>query len=205
MHLAGESVLFLNESHRPATALTGSFLPPSLCLLGGSSTAERLPVAGMSLGGSGVGALRCGAVRCGAACPRSSVCGMNRRSAGSGSTRSLRRQTAEWLQTGGVSLDTTCRPTNRMAFSGGRLGNGGRMERPRVDELLMSLSFTKTERNFRSGSSECKQTEELQGEVRKERREGGRTGGRPLLKEERKEGDQIRIHTALSQGVPIYF
>lgn len=42
----------------------------------------------------------------------------------------------------------------------------------RVDELLMSLSFTKTERNFRSGSSECKQTEELQGEGRKEGRGG---------------------------------
>lgn len=27
-----------------------------------------------------------------------------------------------------------------------------------VDELLISLSFTKTERNFRSGSAECKQT-----------------------------------------------
>lgn len=71
-------------------------------------------------------------------------------------------------------MDTTCRPTNQMASSVGRLGNGGRMERPRVDELLMSLSFTKTERNFRSGSSECKQTEELQGEVRKAGREGGR-------------------------------
>lgn len=27
-----------------------------------------------------------------------------------------------------------------------------------VDELLISLSFTKTERNFRSGSAECRQT-----------------------------------------------
>lgn len=47
---------------------------------------------------------------------------------------------------------------------------------PGVDELLMSLSFTKKkekkkERNFRSGSSECKQTEALRAEGRKE--EGG--------------------------------
>lgn len=40
-----------------------------------------------------------------------------------------------------------------------------------VDELLMSLSFIKTERNFRSGSSVCKQTQEVQG---KEDRKGGR-------------------------------
>ena len=50
------------------------------------------------------------------------------------------------------------------------------MERACVDELLMSLSFTKTERNFRSGSSECKQTEELQGEGRKGGRKGEREG-----------------------------
>lgn len=36
----------------------------------------------------------------------------------------------------------------------------------------MSLSFTKTERNFRSGSSVCKQTQELQGEGRKTERAG---------------------------------
>lgn len=31
------------------------------------------------------------------------------------------------------------------------------------------------------------------------RQKEGREGGRPLLKEERKEGDQIRIHTILLQ------
>lgn len=125
---------------------------------------------------------------------------LKRRSAGPGSTRTLRRHTAEWLQTGGGSLNTTCRPTNQTAPSRGRLGNGGRMERPRVDELLMSLSFTKTERNFRSGSSECKQTEELQekeGREGERGREGGREGGRPLLKEERREAEQIRIHATV--------
>ncbi len=37
-----------------------------------------------------------------------------------------------------------------------------------VDELLISLSFTKTERNFRSGSAECKQTVERHCAGRKE-------------------------------------
>lgn len=37
-----------------------------------------------------------------------------------------------------------------------------------VDELLISLSFTKTERNFRSGSAECKQTVERSSTGRKE-------------------------------------
>lgn len=169
MHLAGESVLFINESHRPCDSAHG-LLPTALPLSLSPDVQIRSRKAACDGDICGCERCRC---RCGAACPRCSVCGMNRRSAGSGSIRSLRRQTAEWLQTGGVSLDTTCRPTNQMASSGGRLGNGGRMERPRVDELLMSLSFTKTERNFRSGSSECKQTEELQGEVRKGGREGG--------------------------------
>lgn len=37
-----------------------------------------------------------------------------------------------------------------------------------VDELLISLSFTKTERNFRPGSAECKQTVERHRTGRKE-------------------------------------
>lgn len=56
----------------------------------------------------------------------------------------------------------------------------------RVDELLMSLSFTKTERNFRSGSSECKQTEGLRGEGRKRGRQG--EGERPPLRLREKGG-----------------
>lgn len=163
MRLAGEPVGFINESHRHARAPSAYITPPVLPLFHPRvcrSRAERLPVMRDICGRE---PCRCG--------PRCSVCGVNRRSAGS--TRSLRRQAAEWLQTGGGSFNTTCRPANQKAFRGGRLGNGGRMERPRVDELLMSLSFTKTERNFRSGSSECKQTEELQGEGRKGGREGG--------------------------------
>ena len=62
----------------------------------------------------------------------------------------------------------------------------------RVDELLMSLSFTKTERNFRSGSSECKQTEELQGKGRKGG--GGRRGESGLYSHrEREEGTECQI------------
>lgn len=50
----------------------------------------------------------------------------------------------------------------------------------------MSLSFTKTERNFRSGSSECKQTEGLRGEGRKRGRQG--EGERPPLRLREKGG-----------------
>lgn len=60
------------------------------------------------------------------------------------------------------------------------------MERPSVDELLMSLSFTKTERNFGSGWSEYKQTAELQGG----RRENGR-GGKERERERRKKDYKI--------------
>lgn len=45
-----------------------------------------------------------------------------------GSMRSPRRQAAEWLQTGGASLDTWCRPANQRSPCGGRRGDGGRME-----------------------------------------------------------------------------
>ena len=168
IHASGrrEPVLFINESNGPAQC---SYISPRIQAQPRLQSSDSqwtggvrrsVPVEEKRV----ISECLCCGRRLFALCPpcEASLCG---------SVRSLRRQAPEWLLTGGVSLDTLGGPANQSGPSGGRLGNGGRMERPRVDELLMSLSFTKTERNFRSGSSECKQTEELQAEGRKRGRE----------------------------------
>lgn len=81
--------------------------------------------------------------------------------------RSLSLRASEWIQARGVSMDTLCRPANQEAPSDRRLETGPDGT-DCVDELLISLSFTKTERNFRSGSAECKQTVERRCTGRKE-------------------------------------
>lgn len=89
-----------------------------------------------------------------------------------------------------MSADQSERPQRRSPWKRGPDGAA------RVDELLMSLSFTKTERNFRSGSSECKQTEELQGEGRKRGREGGRVAFSQTERERHTEGKEYQNKTA---------
>lgn len=138
-----ESPCYLSMSHTgPATRLALPLLlynstapkrsssPSSVFLSCGCTTVGRWSKMGCQWMSSVRGERVCSCLRMPPVLLPRPVCGVNRRSAGSGSKCSLRRQAAEWLQSGGVSLDTLCRPTNQRRPSGGRLGNGGRMERP---------------------------------------------------------------------------
>lgn len=125
--------LFINESRRPLQRgwrFRSSYITPRI-------RAQRLLRPRVPFGDGRCLETGRSVWRAGRVCTSSSlrtsplsVLLLNRRSAVSRSTRSLRRQAAEWLQTGGVSLDTFRPLANQMSHSSGRRGNGGRMERP---------------------------------------------------------------------------
>lgn len=134
-----ERPCYLSMSHTgPATRLT---LPPLLCnstAPGRSSSSGFVSGRSEESGQGWGGALCVSQFGCVLFCIRHSrsafpspVCWLVRsalRRGFQGSMRSLRRQAAEWLQTGGASLDTWCRPANQRSPCGGRRGDGGRME-----------------------------------------------------------------------------
>lgn len=137
MHLVGESLSYLSMSHTgPATRLKlPLFLYNSTAALPPLFLSVRIQaVYLMFLWRSRAERRICCCEAC-RVCTRlclllQPVCAVDRFSAGSDSLRSLRRQAAEWLQTGGVPLDTFCGATNQKRGSSGRLRNGGRIERP---------------------------------------------------------------------------
>lgn len=131
-----ERPCYLSMSHTgPATRLT---LPPLLCNSTAPSARPLLDPRSQDGRGLGGGCASLDARSLGlfvlflsALASPSPLCWLVRsalRRGFQGSMRSLRRQAAEWLQTGGASLDTWRRPANQRSPCGGRRGDGGRME-----------------------------------------------------------------------------